>query len=85
MEMSEWLKGKPPAVIAMAERVKPGQCITVRDTDYFVVGFGEREDGKVDLLVSFVDPRIDYEAAFADHEKNRTVICAEHLTELIGH
>lgn len=56
-----WLSARPPAVRAVLAKWPPGSRIDGK----WVMGANER-GGKVNgLLVSAIDPNVDYDAAFA--------------------
>lgn len=73
----EWLKTRPQNVqdFAKAHPIEPGDMVNCDGEIIHFIGYGEYEDGRVGLIVTHIDPSVDYEAAV----EARQQICPDHF------
>ncbi len=74
----EWLKSRPPAVRALAEKYPPGTAFLIHGQPMYVFSYGEYKDGTTGIFVTPVWPGEDYEQAM----EQRQPICACCLDKL---
>jgi hypothetical protein len=76
-----WLKTRPPVVQAFAKLhpdLIPGAKIVLPVIgDHWLIGFLEQEDQRIGLLVTPINPAVDYDGAV----EARMRICADHFEQ----
>ncbi|MFA7278742.1 MAG: hypothetical protein WC100_01445 [Sterolibacterium sp.] len=73
----EWIVTLPQCVQDFDAKhgFRPSDRLLLDDTLRYFVGYSEQPDGRVGLLVSPINPQLDYHGARAARE----VICADHF------
>lgn len=78
--LAEWIRTRPQAVQALARefplytQIPPLLTASLGAGQYFVIGYDESDH----LIISNIDPEIDYEIAL----EHRRRLCAQHLRDL---
>ena len=71
-----WVATRPESIQRLAREFPVGSVFVLPGRTLHLVGYAEAaESGSDFLLVSEVDPHVDYEAAFASREP----LCPEHV------
>lgn len=65
----KWLSTRPKAIQEAGLRYRPGQELMLHGKKYYVIGFGEVDGEFASLLVSKIDPTLDYEGAIATKQR----------------
>lgn len=79
--MAEWMKTRPQNVqdFAKAHPLEPGDKVDCDGEILHFIGYGEDEEGRVGLLVTHIDPLVDYDAAV----EARQQICPDHFDKVV--
>lgn len=73
MNMTEWIASKPECVRKLIDEFPPFSVFALDGVTWYLIGWTESDR----LIVSRVDPHVDYETAMASREH----ICAQHLRD----
>lgn len=73
-----WLRGRPAQIQAAARRWHPGTYFETPDGILHVVGYSETDTDEVMLILSPIDPALDYRRAC----KEVIRVCASHLDNI---
>lgn len=74
----DWLRGRPEQIQAVARRWHPSTCFETPDGILHVVGYGETDTDEVMLILSLIDPAVDYRRACEEVIR----VCASHLDDV---
>lgn len=77
-EYDAYLAKMKPSAQTLAGDIPPGSVIITDDAVLYVIGYNDADPVLPSLIVSVVDPRVDYDEAVKEENKRR--ICYHCLT-----